>query len=163
MSLKVEEVTSRLFNIWSNANLNRFILQNNDLTDNVITNYKINQPFTSDFSVEEGEKIPLALEIMEPAELSALSADVETFLTQRLEKSVEGKTYSRNTVKTNSFLAGQIFFPVPFKESRFPLFGISIQAGKRSSRSITERSCATGIDFFHNAARTQAFNFQQRP
>ena len=71
MSLKVEKVTSRL-NIWSNVNLNRFILQNKDLTDNVITNYKMNQPFTSGFSVEEGEKIPVALEIMEPAELSAL-------------------------------------------------------------------------------------------
>ena len=46
------------------------------------------------------------------------------------------------------------------KESRFPLFGISIQAGKRSSRSITERSCATGIDFFYKA---QASNFQRRP
>ena len=52
------------------------------------------------------------------------------------------------------------FFLVPFKESRFPLFGISIQAGKRSSRSITERSCATGIDFFYKA---QASNFQRRP
>ena len=40
----------------SYINLNRFILQNKDLTDNLITNYKINQPFSSDFSVEEGEK-----------------------------------------------------------------------------------------------------------
>ena len=39
------------------VNLNLFILQQNkDLTDDVITNYKINQPFTSDFSVEEEEK-----------------------------------------------------------------------------------------------------------
>ena len=30
--------------------------QNKDLTDNLTTNSKINQPFTSDFSVEEGEK-----------------------------------------------------------------------------------------------------------
>ena len=71
-----------------------------------------------------------------------------------------GKPYSRNTVRANSFRSGQIFFLVPFKESRFPLFGISIQAGKRSSRSITERSCATGIDFFYKA---QASNFQRRP
>ena len=42
------------------------------------------------------------------------------------------------------------FFLVPFKQSRFPLFGIiGIQAGKRSSSSITKRSCATGIDFLH--------------
>ena len=39
--------------------------------------------------------------------------------------------------------------------------GQSIQAGKRSSKSITKRSCATGpIDFFHKA---QASNFQRRP
>ena len=73
---------------------------------------------------------------------------------------MEGKPYSRNTVKANSFRARHIFFLVPFKESRFPLFVITIQAGKRSSRSITERSCATGIDFFHKA---EASNFQRRP
>ena len=39
------------------VNLNRFILQQNkDLTDTGITNYKINQQLTSDFSVEEREK-----------------------------------------------------------------------------------------------------------
>ena len=94
---------------------------------------------------------------MEPAELSTT---LKPFFTQRAEKSVEGKPYSRNTVRANSFLSGQNFFLVLFKESRFPLFGISIQAGKRSSRSITERSCATGIDFFYKA---QASNFQRRP
>ena len=86
--------------------------------------------------MEEGEKNP------------SRTWNHETFFTQKPEKSVEGKPYSRNTVKANSFRAGQIFFLVPFKESRFPLFGISIQAGKRSSRSITERSCATGIISF---------------
>ena len=126
----------------------------------MITNYKINQPFTSDFSVEEGE---INSSCTRNHGAGRIVSHVETLLTQRLEKSVEGKPYSRNTVKTNSFRAGHIFFLVPFKESRFPLFGISIQAGQRSSRSITETSCATGIDFFHNAARTQAFNFQQRP
>ena len=45
------------------------------------------------------------------------------------------------------------------KRKLFPLFLISIQAGKRSSRCITERSCMTGIDFFHKA---QASNFQRR-
>ena len=53
---EVGESHEYTFNIWSNVNLNRFILQNKDLTDNVITNYKINQPFTSDLSVKEGEK-----------------------------------------------------------------------------------------------------------
>ena len=99
-------------------------------------------------------KVPVALEIIEPATLSTM---LKPFFTQKLEKSVEAKTYSRNIVKVNSFRAGHIFFLVPFKESRFPLFGISIHAGKRSSRSITKRSCATGIDFFHNAYTSVQF------
>ena len=123
----------------------------------MITNYKINQPFTSDLSVEEGEKNSSRTW---NHGAGRIVNHVETFFTQKAEKSVEGKPYSRNTVRANSFRSGQIFFLVPFKESRFPLFGISIQAGKRSSRSITERSCATGIDFFYKA---QASNFQRRP
>ena len=79
---------------------------------------------------------------MEPTELSTI---LKPCFTQKPEKSVEGKPYSRNTVKANSFRAGQNFFLVPFKESRFPLSGISsIQARKRSSGSMTERFCATG-------------------
>ena len=124
---------------------------------NVITNYKINQPFTSDCSVEEGEKNSSRNEIMEPAELSTM---LKPFFTQKPEKSVEGKPYSRNTVKANRSGLDRIFFLVPFKESRCPLLGISIQAEKQSSRSITERSCVTGIDFFHKA---HASNFQRRP
>ena len=46
----------------------------------------------------------------------------------------------------------RFFFRFPSKESRFPFFGISILAGKQSSRSITERSCATGIDFFKSTS-----------
>ena len=66
----------------------------------MITNYKIDQPLTFNFSVEEDKekKIPVALENMEPPELS-------TFFTQKPEKSVEGKPYSRNTVKASSFWA----------------------------------------------------------
>ena len=123
----------------------------------MIINYKINQPFTSDFSVEEGEKNSSRTW---NHGAGRIVNNVETFFTQKPKNSVEGKPYIRNTVKANSFRALQIFFPVPFKESRLPLFEISIQAGKRSSRSITERSCATEIDFFHKA---QASNFQRRP
>ena len=54
------------------------------------------QPFTSLFQVE----------IMETAEFSTV---LKPFFTQTPEKSVEGKPYSRNTVKANSFRAGQIF------------------------------------------------------
>ena len=53
---------------------------------------------------------------MEPAELSTM---LKPFFTQKPEKSLEGKPYSRNTVKANSFRAGQIFFLVPFKKKPF--------------------------------------------
>ena len=123
----------------------------------MITNYKINQPFTSDLSVEEGEKNSSRTW---NHGAGRIVNHVETFFTQKAEKSVEGKPYSRNTESQFVPVWTDFFFLVPFKESRFPLFGISIQAGKRSSRSITERSCATGIDFFYKA---QASNFQRRP
>ena len=86
----------------------------------MITNYKINQPFTSHLSVEEGEKVPVALEIIEPAELSTM---LKPFFTRKPEKSVEGKLYSRNTVNANSFRAGQIFFWFPSKKAVFHYSG----------------------------------------
>ena len=52
---------------------------------------------------------------------------------------MEGKPYSRNTVESQFVPGWTDAFLVPFKESRFSLFGISIQAGKRSSRSITAK------------------------
>ena len=85
----------------------------------MITNYKINQPFTSDLSMEEGEKNSSRTW---NHGAGRIVNHVETFFTQKPEKSVEGKPYSRNTVRANSFRAGQICFLVPFKESRFPLF-----------------------------------------
>ena len=128
----------------------------------MITTYKINQPFRSNFSVEEEERNSSRTW---NHGAGRIVNHVETIFTQKPEKSaVEGKPYSRNTVKANSFRAGrQTLILILFKESRFPLFGISIQAGKRSSRSITKitkKSCATGIDFFH---KVQASNFQRRP
>ena len=51
----------------------------------------------------------------------------------------------------------EFFFWLPSKKAVFHYSIISsIQDGKRSSRSITERSSATGIDFFQKA---QASNF----
>ena len=73
----------------------------------MITNYKINQPFTSDFSVEEGEKNSSRTWNHGSGRIVN---QVETFFTQKPENSVEGKPYSRNTVKANSFRTGQIFF-----------------------------------------------------
>ena len=63
----------------------------------MITNYKINQPFTSNLEEawREDRKIPLALENMESAELSTML--------KRRSKSVEGQPYSRNPKKANSF------------------------------------------------------------
>jgi len=51
------------------------------------------------------------------------------------------------------FRAGQIFIWFPSKKAVFNHSRYSIQAGKRSSGRIAERSCATGIDFLH---KTQA-------
>ena len=87
---------------------------------------------------------------MEPAKLSTM---LKPFL-RRSQKSHWKENHTVATLwKPIRSRAGQTFFLVPFKENRFPLFGTSIQAGKRSSRSITERSCVTGIDFFHKAHR----------
>ena len=82
----------------------------------MITNYKINQPFTSDLSVEEGEKNSNRTW---NHGVGRIVNHVETFFTQKPEKSVEGKPYSRNTVKANSFQAGQIFFWFPSKRAVF--------------------------------------------
>ena len=124
----------------------------------MITNYKINQPFTSDLSVEEGEKIPVALEIMEPAELSTM---FKPFLTQKPEKSVGGKLYSRNTVNTNSFRAGQIFSGSlqrkPFSIIRDKVFK---PANEALNPSLKDDLARQGLISFTKA---QASNFQRRP
>ena len=78
----------------------------------MITNYTINQPFTSNFSVEEGEENSSRTCNHGAARIVN---HVETFFTQKPEKSVEGKpyVYSCNTVKANSFRAGQTFLYLP--------------------------------------------------
>ena len=91
----------------------------------MLTNYKVNQPLTSDFSVEKRR------EKYRNHGADRIVNHVETFFTQKPAMSVEGNKPSRSIVKANYFRAGHIFFLVPFKESRFPLFGISIQGGKR--------------------------------
>ena len=100
----------------------------------MITNYKIDQLFTSNFSVEEGEK--------------NFQSHLKTWSRQNCQPCwnvfyAEARTVSgRKTIQSqhceSQFIPSWTdFFLVPFKESRFPLFRISIQAGKRSSRSIT--------------------------
>ena len=93
----------------------------------MITNYKINQPFTSNLSVEEGEKNSSRTW---NHGAGRIVNHVETFFTQKAEKSVEGKPYSRNTVRANSFRSGQIFFLVPFRQRK----PFSIIRDKYSSR-----------------------------
>ena len=106
----------------------------------MLTNYKINQPFTSHCSVEEGEKNSSRTW---NHGAGRIVNHVETFLYAEARK-VSGRKTIKSQHCESQFVPGWTeFFLVPFKESRFPLFGISIQAGKRSSRSITERSCAT--------------------
>ena len=63
-------------------------------------------------------------------ELAELSTMLKPFFTQKPEKSVEGKPYSRNTVKANSFRARQNFISGSFQRKPFSHYsGISIQAG----------------------------------
>ena len=122
----------------------------------MVTNYKMNQPFTSNFSAEEGEEIPVAFEIMEPAELSTM---LKPFYAEA--RKVSGRKTIQSQHCESQFVPGWTeLFSGSLQRKPFPLFGISIQAGKRSSRSITERSCATGIDFFQ---KVQASNFKRRP
>ena len=61
---------------------------------------------------------------------------------------MERKPYSRNTVKANSFRVGQIFFWFPSRKAVFHLFGISIQAGKRSFRSSLKDLARQGLNSF---------------
>ena len=124
----------------------------------MITNYKVNQPFTSDFSARKERKFQSHLNWVSWSRQKRQPC-------WNLFYAEDRKVSGRKTIQSQHWkpiLSGldRFFFLVPFKESRFPLYGISIQAGKQSSSSITERSCATGIDFFH---KTQASNFQQRP
>ena len=92
----------------------------------MITNYNIHQPFTSDLSVEEGEKNSSRTW---NHGAGRIVNHVETFFTQKPEKSVEGKPHSRNTVRANSFRAGQNFFSGSLQRKPF-----SIIRDKYSSR-----------------------------
>ena len=59
---------------------------------NVLTDYKINQPFTSDCSVEEGEKNSSRTWNHGVGRIAVRIVNhVEAFFTQKPEKSVEGK------------------------------------------------------------------------
>ena len=93
---------------------------------------------------------------MEPAELSTM---LKHFYGEARKVSARKTTQLRHY--ESQFVPGWTdFYVVLFKESHFNYLGKSIQAGKQSFRFITERSSATGIDFFYKA---QESNFQQRP
>ena len=81
---------------------------------------KINQPFTSDFSVEEGKKITVALEIMEPAELSTM---LKPFL-RRSQKSQWKENHTVATLwKLIRFGLDRFFFWFPSKKAVFHYSG----------------------------------------
>ena len=84
----------------------------------MITNSKINQPFMSNFSREEGEKNS-TLANMEPAELSTM---LKRFYVEARE--VSGRKTIQSRHYESQFVPGWTdFYLGPFKESCFPLFG----------------------------------------
>ena len=86
----------------------------------MITNYKINQPFTSDLSVEEGEKNSSRTW---NHGAGRIVNHVETFFTQKAEKSVEGKPYSPNTESQFVPVWTDFFFWFPSKKAVFHYSG----------------------------------------
>ena len=91
---------------------------------------------------------------MEPAELS-------TMLKPFLRRSQKSKWKENHTVATlwNPVRSGlDRFFSGSLQRKPFSIFEISILAGKRSSRSITKRSWATGTDFFHKGNKGPIFS-----
>ena len=104
--------------------------------------------------MEEGKENLVALEIMAPAELSTM---LKPFLTQKPEKSVERKPYSRDTLRANSFGLDRFFSGSlqrqPFSFIHYKVFKPANEALNPSLKD------PTGIDFFHKA---QASNFQRR-
>ena len=81
---------------------------------------------------------------------------LKPFFTQKPEKSVEGKSCIQSQHCESKFVPGWTdFFLVPFKESRFPLFGINIQAGKRSSTDPSLKDLARqGLSSFTKRKRS---------
>ena len=78
----------------------------------MIINYKINQPFSSNFSTEKERKIPVALENMEPAELSAM---LKRFYVEA--RNVKRKPYSRNAMKAIRTGLDRFLFTSPQRKS----------------------------------------------
>ena len=97
----------------------------------MLTNYKINQPFTSDCSVEEGEKNSSRTW---NHGAGRIVNHVETFFYTEARK-VSGRKTIQSQHCESQFVPGWTwFFLVPFKESRF-IIRDKYSAGKRSSRS----------------------------
>jgi len=95
------------------------------------------------------------LESMEPAELSAM---LKHFYVEA--KNVERKPYSRNTMKAirsglDRFLSGS-----PQRKPFSIIRDREFKPANASSRCISKRSRATGVDLFYKA---QASNIQRRP
>ena len=148
------ESHEQTFNIQSYVNLNRFILQNEDLIQCAYTNYKINQPSTSNCSVGRREKFQSHLN----HGAGRIVNHVETFYMQKPEKSVEGKPYSRNTVKANSFRADRIFFwftkhKRPISSEDLEVLYAANQLGLNALESFSNLACFNTILYFEKRGR----------
>ena len=87
----------------------------------MITNYKIDQPFTSNFSVEEGEKN--SSRTWKHGAGRTVNPCWNGFYAET--RKVSGrKTIQSQHCESQFALGWTDFLMVPFKESRFPLFGI---------------------------------------
>ena len=71
----------------------------------MITNYKINQPFTSNLAWRKERKNPVALEIMEPAELSTMLKPFLRRSQKRQWKENQVVSKTRNGVTGNDVTA----------------------------------------------------------
>ena len=73
---------------------------------------------------------------------------------------MEGKPYSRNTVKANSFRAGQTFFWFPSKKSRFPLFVFHYSYAEHVIKVLRDNSYPLsfirGCKSYHNSSRRES-------
>ena len=114
----------------------------------MITNYKINQPFTSKFSVEEGrrEKFQSLLKSW-----SRQNCQPCWNLFYAEARKVSGTKTIQSQHSASKFVpgrVGQIFFWFPSRKAVFHLLGISKQAGKRSFRSLLKDLARQGLNSF---------------
>ena len=126
----------------------------------MITNYKINQPFTSNFSVEEGEK--------NSSHTWNHGAGRDCQPCWNLFHAEARKVSGRKTIQPATLWKPirsglDRFFSDSLQRKPFSIirdYKVHKPANVALNPSLNWRSCATGIDFFHKA---RASYFQWRP